>query len=157
MDNLVFLQDLQSQVTNLSLCIGKTIDNFMNSAKIDMPFEIDREKFIGAIPVEIRVEVQKRIPDRLFALTFNLKAPEEKLNYSWLSSKIFQAERLYGSEIYTRKKEIYGKMAQFDKIDQPARLLAFGGDSKAALKYVLDNERKFNPDMFDEDGFTISG
>ena len=82
--------------------------------------------------------------------------PAEKFNYSWLASKILEAERLFQSEIYTRRNGVYRKMTQFDTIDQPARLVAFGGDSKAALKYVLDNEREFNPDMFDEDGFVVS-
>jgi len=156
MDDSIFLQDLQSKVTNLSSRIGKTIDNFMYSAKVEMPFEIDREKFIESIPAEIVGEVQGIIPDQVYGLIFDLKMPAEKFNYSWLASKILEAERLFRSEIYARRNGVYRKMTQFDIIDKPACLVAFGGESKAALGYVLDNEKKFEPDMFDEDGYLIS-
>ena len=149
----LFLERLIDELDATAKAICIAIDRVFDSAQENTPCTVSRDEIIKCISEDIRDNITGGIPNRIVALKSGAREPVNRFHSAWLSKAIREAERKYGCMVGMKVGERYVRKSQFAELSPQIRVVAAGEDPEGAVMYILREEREFDPNMFDQDGF----
>jgi len=154
----LLLRNLAQLLDQSAAAISETIDRTLDSVREKTPVQVDHDRLAGAIPREVIGIVIRDIPPRLLAIRFAPKQPITNLHSAWIVRAIHEAERRCDCQVGIEIDGVYvHPHDQFPQLGQEIRLVSFGEDPAGALRYVVSEDDKFDPELFDQDGYTRAG
>lgn len=149
----LFLESLINRLNETEKNISSFIDKQLDKLEEGNTHIIDKEKFIKEIQPDIYNIIKLEIPEKIVALKFIAKEPINSLHSAWLSKSLREAEIKFSTVVGVKIRNKYVRKAQFEQMEKNVCVVAAGKDPKGAVMYVFNEDQKFDPNIFDEDGY----
>jgi hypothetical protein len=154
----LFLQRLSAEQRTAAESIATVIDHKLNSVADGVFCRISLDEITKGLEPGLSSIVAQEIDGTVVCVKFHLKPPLDRFHSAWIARAIHEAEYSFQCVVGVKREDIYTTtIQQFDALPEEMRLAAAGVAPEAALEFVLENEKAYDPGHFDSDGFRIAG
>jgi hypothetical protein len=151
----IFLEQVTRAFLDAESAIASVVNKCLDATDFDKPTGIERSQMLEAIKNQLRPYVEAEMPGRVAALKFLARQPLNTFHSAWLSKSLREAERKYDCIVGIRVRGTYIRKAQYGGMEEEIRVVAAGQDPQGAVIYVWEEDKKFDPNMFDSDGYLL--